>query len=54
MLFYKVAKEPGSELYYFKSYLKDKQRILGFDQEGNPIKSSQVQPRQQESLFSVV
>ncbi|XP_027037314.1 uncharacterized protein LOC113665788 isoform X1 [Pocillopora damicornis] len=54
VLFYKVAKEPGSELYYFKSYLKDKQRILGFDQEGNPMNTSQVQPKQQESLFSVV
>lgn len=54
VLFYKVAKEPGSELYYFKSYLKDKQRILGFDLEGNPMNTSQVQPRQQESLFSVV
>ena len=54
VLFYKVAKEPGSELYYFKSYLKDKQRILGFDPEGNPMNTSQVQPKQQESLFSVV
>ena len=53
VLFYKVAREEDSELFYFKSYLKDKQRVLGFDQEGNPMNTSQVQPDQLESWFSV-
>ena len=53
VLFYKVAREEDSELFYFKSYLKDKQRVLGFDQKGNPMNTSQVQPDQLESWFSV-
>ena len=54
VLFYKVAREPGSELFYFKSYLKDKQRILGFDQSGEPLNTSQVDSNGEESWFSVI
>ncbi|KAL9958669.1 hypothetical protein ACROYT_G035718 [Oculina patagonica] len=54
VLFYKVPREPGSELFYFKSYLTDKQRILGFDQNGNPLVTTQVQPDQLESQFSMI
>jgi len=54
VLFYKIPREPGSELFYFKSYLTDKQRILGFDQHGNPLNTAQVQPDQLESQFSMI
>ena len=54
MLFYKVPREPGSELFYFKSYLTDKQRIVGFDQNGDPLNTAQVQPNQLESLFRMI
>ncbi|PFX27460.1 hypothetical protein AWC38_SpisGene7838 [Stylophora pistillata] len=54
VLFYKVAREPGSELFYFKSYLKDKRRILGFDQSGEPLNTSQVDSNGEESWFSVI
>ena len=54
VLFYKVPRQPGSDLFYFKSYLPDKQRILGFDQYGNPLNTAQVQPDQLESQFSMI
>ncbi|PFX27455.1 uncharacterized protein LOC111327610 isoform X2 [Stylophora pistillata] len=54
VLFYKVAREPGSELFYFKSYLKDKQRILGFDTSGKPLNTSEVDLNREESWFSVI
>ncbi|KAJ7390146.1 hypothetical protein OS493_027185 [Desmophyllum pertusum] len=53
-LFYKVPREPGSELFYFKSYLTDKLRILGFNQNGDPMNTAQVQPDQLESQFSMI
>lgn len=54
VLFYKVPRQPGSELFYFKSYLTDKQRILGFDQHGDPLNTAHVQRNQLESLFSMI
>ena len=54
VLFYKIPRERGSEYFYFKSYLKDKQRILGFDENGNPMNTTEVQPDHPESLFSLI
>ena len=54
VLFYKVPREVGSVYFYFKSYLKDKQRILGFDNYGNALDPTQVQPGQEESLFQMM
>ena len=54
ILFYKTARVPGSELYYFTSFLKDKQRIIGFDPEGKQINTTEVQPDKRESWFSIV
>lgn len=54
VLFYRVPREPGSDLFYFKSYLKDKQRILGFDDCGNALNPAQVQPDHLQCLFSMV
>lgn len=54
VLFYKVPREVGSVYFYFKSYLKDKQRILGFDDYGNALDPTQVQPGQEESLFQMM
>lgn len=53
-LFYKVPRDRGSTYFYFKSYLKDKQRILGFDENGHALNPTKVQPNQQESLFMEV
>ncbi|XP_073231429.1 uncharacterized protein [Porites lutea] len=53
-LFYKVPREPGCVKFYFKSYLKDKQRILGFDDYGNALDPTQVQLGQKESLFQMM
>ena len=53
-LFYKVPRERGSTYFYFKSYLEDKQRILGFDENGHALKPTKVQPNHQESLFMEV
>ncbi|XP_022787513.1 uncharacterized protein LOC111327566 [Stylophora pistillata] len=54
VLFYKVAREPGSNLFYFKSYLKDKQRILGFDTSGKALNTSEVDSNREESWFKVI
>lgn len=54
ILFYKTARVPGSELYYFTSFLKDKQRIIGFDPEGKQINTTEVQPDKRESWFSIL
>jgi len=54
VLFYKTPREPGSEWFYFKSYLRDRQRILGFDKYGNALDPTQVHPHQEECLFSMV
>ncbi|CAH3149686.1 unnamed protein product [Pocillopora meandrina] len=52
ILFKKVPREAGSSLFYFKSYLSDKRRILGFNNKGLPMNTGQVTPNSLESLFS--
>ncbi|XP_027048807.1 uncharacterized protein LOC113676350 [Pocillopora damicornis] len=54
ILFKQVPRETGSSLFYFKSYLSDKRRILGFDSKGLPMNTGQVTPNSLESLFSEV
>lgn len=53
-LFYKTPREKGSDYFYFKSFLTDKQRILGFDKYGKPLDPTQVQPNQEQCLFTMV
>ena len=54
LLFYKVSREPGNVQFYLKSCLKDKQRILGFNNHGEALNPTQVQPNQKESLFKII
>ena len=54
VLFYKVPREKGSDYFYLKSFLADKQRILGFDKCGIALNTTQVQPNQEECLFTMV
>lgn len=53
-LFYKVPREKGSDYFYLKSLLADKQRILGFNEYGEALNPTQVQPNQEQCLFSMV
>lgn len=54
ILFYKEHQEPGSEFFFFKSYLKDKRRILGFDTNGRALNPTLIEPTQKECLFSMI
>ena len=42
-----MAKEEGSELFFLKSYLDDKGRILGFDEKGHPINTNQMHEKKE-------
>ncbi|XP_058940481.2 uncharacterized protein [Pocillopora verrucosa] len=60
ILFYKKARKPGSPQFYLKSYLKSSlkdsigvDRIVGFDHDGVPIKTTDVQQGLLESLFKI-
>lgn len=53
-LFYKIPRERGSDFFYFKSFLTDRQRILGFDKNGIALDPTQVQPNQEKCLFTMV
>ncbi|XP_067042529.1 hemicentin-1-like isoform X2 [Acropora muricata] len=53
-LFYKIPREKGSDYFYLKSFLADKQRILGFNEYGIALDPTQVQPNQEQSLFTMV
>ena len=53
-LFYKVPREKGSDYFYLKSFLADKQRILGFNEYGIALNPTQVQPNQEQCLFTMV
>ena len=60
ILFYKIARKPGSPQFYLKSYLKSSlkdsigvDRIVGFDHDGVPIKTTDVQQGLLESLFKI-
>ncbi|XP_029183358.2 uncharacterized protein LOC114951322 [Acropora millepora] len=53
-LFYKVPREKGSDYFYLKSFLADKQRILGFNEYGIALDPTQVQPNQEQCLFTMV
>ena len=53
-LFYKVPREKGSDYFYLKSFLADKQRILGFNEYGIALDPTEVQPNQEQCLFTMV
>ena len=53
-LFYKVPREKGSDYFYLKSFLADKQRILGFNEYGEALNPTQVQPNHEQCLFTMV
>ena len=53
-LFYKVPREKGSDYFYLKSFLADKQRILGFNEYGIALNPTQVQPNHEQCLFTMV
>ncbi|XP_058944632.2 uncharacterized protein [Pocillopora verrucosa] len=54
ILFRKVSREAGSEIFYLKSYLSGKRRILGFDKKGLPLNTSQVRPDSVESFITII
>ncbi|XP_067042535.1 uncharacterized protein [Acropora muricata] len=53
-LFYKIPREKGSDYFYLKSFLADKQRILGFNEYGIALNPTEVQPYQEQCLFTMV
>ena len=54
ILFRKVSRVGGSEIFYLKSYLSGKRRILGFDKKGLPLNTSQVRPDSDESFITIL
>ena len=53
ILFQKISRARGSDEFYFKSLLDGAQRIVGFDEKGNPMNTTGVRPRQLASLFEI-
>ena len=51
ILFHKILRATGSNQFYFKSLLDGAQRIVGFDEKGKPMNTTDVTPRQLASLF---
>ena len=53
ILFQKKPRVPGSKQFYFESLLDDKQRIVGFDERGIPMNTTEVKSGQSASLFEI-
>ena len=53
ILFHKILRATGSNQFYFKSLLDGAQRIVGFDERGKPMNTTEVTPRQLASLFEI-
>ena len=53
ILFHKIPRARGSDEFYFKSLLDGARRIVGFDEKGKPMNTTDVTPRQLASLFEI-
>ena len=57
ILFHKIPRVTGSKQFYFKSLLRDKQRIVRFDKTGMPMNTTntntKVEEIPSESLFEM-
>ena len=53
ILFHKKLRATGSNQFYFKSLLDGAQRIVGFDERGMPMNTTEVTPGQLASLFEI-
>ena len=58
ILFHKIPREPGSKWFYLKSLLNDDdddddddRRIVGFDEKGMPMNTTEVKKGEFASLF---
>ena len=53
ILFHKMPRAIGSDEFYFKSLLRDKERIVGFDEMGMPMNTTGVSPCHSASHFEI-
>ena len=53
ILFHKIPRATGSKQFYFKSLLDGAQRIVGFDERGIPMNTTEVESGQSASLFEI-
>ena len=53
ILFHKIPRVTGSKQFYFKSLLDGTERIVGFDERGIPMNTTEVKSGQLASLFEI-
>ena len=53
ILFHKIPRATGSKQFYFESLLDGAQRIVGFDERGIPMNTTEVESGQSASLFEI-